>query len=193
MASDLFGNLGNLSGGLGGLMKGLSNLMPSDDPNTQLVKLQSEVSDLRKQETDIYTDIGRKAVQLYGLDTFADVADRMRLIQANLAAAEEKLNSAKSEKEARDNAAQAAKAERTCPQCGHVNPEGTKFCQDCGTRLGAQNICSACGAANPVGVRFCQDCGNRLQAAASAVCPACGMENAPGTRFCGGCGAKLEV
>ena len=172
-------------------MKGLSNFMPADDPNTQLVKLQGEVSDLKKQETDIYIDIGKMAVQLYGLDAFADVADRMRLIQANLSAAEEKLNNAKSEKEARDNAAQAAKAERTCPQCGHENPEGTKFCQDCGAKLGAQNTCPSCGTANPVGVRFCQECGSKLQSETGRFCPACGQENPPGTGFCGGCGSKL--
>lgn len=193
MASDLFGSLGNLGGGLGGLMKGLSNFMPADDPNTQLIKLQSEVSDLKKQETDLYTEIGKRAVQRYGLDSFTETADRLRLIQANLAAAEEKLNTAKREKEDRDNAVQAAKAERTCSQCGHENPEGIKFCQECGTKLGAQNICPACAVANPVGVKFCQECGTRLSAASAAVCPACGLENPAGTRFCGDCGSKLEV
>ena len=47
MGNDLFG-------GLGGLMKGLSNFMPQDDPNTQLFKLQAEVTDLKKKENDLY-------------------------------------------------------------------------------------------------------------------------------------------
>ena len=142
MAGDLFGNLGNL----GGLMKGLSSFMPQDDPNTQLIKLQSEVSDLKKQETEIYIEIGKKAVEQYGLESFGDVADRMKLIQANLAAAEGKLSAAKGEMEARESAEKAAKAERTCPQCGHENPEGTKFCQECGSKLSAQgNVCPSCG------------------------------------------------
>jgi len=187
--ANLFGNLGNL----GGLMKGLSSFMPQDDPNTQLMKLQAEVSDLKKQETDIYTEIGKKAVEQYGLDAFADVADRMKLIQANLAAAEGRLSAAKVEKEARDNAAQAARADRTCPQCGHENPEGTKFCQECGGKLGAQaNVCPSCGTGNPAGVKFCQECGAKLQSGPSGICPSCGQENPPGTRFCGGCGTKLE-
>lgn len=181
-------------GGLGGLMKGLTSIMPADDPNTQLLKLQGEVSDLKKQETEIYTEIGKKAVEQYGLESFGDVAERMRLIQANLAAAESKLSTAKGEMEARETAEKAARAERTCPQCGHENPEGTKFCQECGGKLGTQNICPSCGAANAAGVKFCQECGTKLQAAeaAAAICPACGQENPPGTRFCGGCGERLE-
>jgi len=194
MAGDLFGNLGslgNLGGGLGGLMKGISTFMPADDPNTQMIRLQSDVADLKKQETDIYLEIGKKAVGQYGLESFPEVADRMKLIQANLAAAEEKLAAARGEKEARDNAVQAAKAQRTCPQCGRENPEGTKFCQDCGSKLGQRNVCPSCGAENPAGTRFCQECGSRLQSEGPAICSACGTENAPGTRFCGGCGGRL--
>lgn len=193
MAGDLFGNLSNLGGGLGGLMKGLSNFMPADDPNTQLIKLQSEVSDLKKQETEIYIEIGKKAVEKYGLESFGDVADRMKLIQANLASAEGKLSTAKGEAESRESAEKAARAERTCSQCGHENPEGTKFCQECGSKLGMQaNICPSCGAGNSAGVKFCQECGTKLQSEVPIVCPACGQGNPPDTRFCGGCGGKLE-
>lgn len=190
--SDLLGGLGSI-GGLGGIVKGLTNFMPQDDPGTQLLKMQGEVSDLKKQETDLYTEIGRMAVEKYGLEDFGEVADRMKLIQANMAAAEAKLKEALSAKEEQERAAKEAAAGRTCPQCGHENPEGTKFCQECGSKLGVQNTCPSCGAANPAGVKFCQECGARMAAApAPAACPSCGMENPPGTRFCGGCGAKLE-
>lgn len=192
MAGDLFGNLGNLGGSLGGLMKGLSSFMPADDPNTQLIRLQSEVTTLKKQESEIYNEIGRKAVGEYGIESFPDVADRMKLIQSNLAVAEEKLAQVKGEIEARDNAVQAAKAQRMCPQCRHENPEGVKFCQECGSKLGVQNLCPSCGTANPTGVKFCQECGSKLKNEPSGVCIACGQENPPGTRFCGGCGNKLE-
>ena len=53
--------MADLFSGLGGLMKGLSNFMPQDDPNTKLLKLQGEVADLKKQETNLYTEIGKKA------------------------------------------------------------------------------------------------------------------------------------
>jgi len=40
-------------------MKGLSNFMPQDDPNTQLFKLQAEVTDLKKKENDLYARLGK--------------------------------------------------------------------------------------------------------------------------------------
>lgn len=191
--SDLLSGLNGL-GGLGGLMKGLTSIMPQDDPNTQLLKTQGEVSELQKQESDLYIEIGKAAVAQYGLESFGEAADRMKLIQANLAAAEAKLKEAQSAKEQKEKAEKEALAGRTCPQCGHENPEGTKFCQECGGKLGVvKNTCPACGAENPAGVKFCQECGAKLSApAAPAVCPACGAQNPPGTRFCGGCGTRLE-
>ncbi len=191
--SDLLSGLNSL-GGLGGLVKGLTSIMPQDDPNTQLLKAQSEVSDLQKQESDLYIEIGKAAVALYGLESFGEAAARMKLVQANLAAAEAKLQEAQSAKEQKEKAEKEALAGRTCPQCGHENPEGTKFCQECGGKLGvAKAACPACGAENPTGVKFCQECGTKLATAAvPAACPACGAENPTGTRFCGGCGARLE-
>lgn len=188
--SDLLSGLG----GLGGLVKGLTSIMPQDDPNTQLLKTQSEVSEFQKQENDLYIEIGKAAVAQYGLESFGEAADRMKLIQANLSAAQVRLQEAQSAKEQKEKAEKEALAGRTCPQCGHENPEGTKFCQECGGKLGAvKNTCPACGAESPAGVKFCQECGAKLSApTALATCPACGTENPPGTRFCGGCGARLE-
>jgi predicted ATPase/class 3 adenylate cyclase len=56
-----------------------------------------------------------------------------------------------------------------CPQCRHVNPSGTKFCGECGTKL--QALCPACQTANPPTNKFCSECGQRLgqPAAAPAV------------------------
>ena len=180
-----------------GLMKGLSSFMPADDPNTQLFKLQNEVNDLKKKESEIYVEIGKAAAEQYGLESFGEVADRLKLTQSNLAAAQQKLDDAQAAEAERKRAEAAAKAERTCPSCGHVNPEGTKFCQECGQKLGSQgNVCPSCGTANAPGIKFCQECGNKLQAdpppEVPANCPNCGQENPPGTRFCGGCGTKLE-
>jgi len=185
--ADLFSGLGNL----GGLMKGLSGFMPQDDPNTQLFKLQTDVSDLKKQETDLYTEIGKMAVEQYGIDSFGEIAEKMKLIQMNLASAEAKLKEAQGIKEQKEQAEKEATAERTCSECGHVNPEGTKFCQECGGKLGVQNICPACGGKNGPSVKFCSHCGASLKTETSSVCSECGTENPPGTKFCGGCGNKL--
>ncbi len=47
-----------------------------------------------------------------------------------------------------------------CPSCGFDNPEGLKFCGECGTPLTAP--CPTCGFANPPQFKFCGDCGASL-------------------------------
>src|SRR5262249_8771580 len=44
-----------------------------------------------------------------------------------------------------------------CPQCGHDNPDGVKFCGACGTRI--EGLCPGCGTSNPPTNKFCHECG----------------------------------
>ena len=47
-----------------------------------------------------------------------------------------------------------------CPRCGKPAGEG-KFCNNCGTPLELIK-CPKCGAMNPPGTRFCGECGNKI-------------------------------
>lgn len=47
-----------------------------------------------------------------------------------------------------------------CPQCGKPAGEG-KFCNNCGATLNLVK-CSKCGAQSPAGTRFCGECGIKL-------------------------------
>lgn len=147
--------------GLGGLMKGLSGIMPQDDPNVKMFNAQNELEELKKQELELLAQIGRIAYQKN--PSAYEQNDRLRLIQSNIAEAEKKLDVTKNEQQAANKAKEDADNARRCPNCDTMNPEGVKFCQECGTKLGASK----------------------------AFCPNCGQENAPGTRFCGGCGTKM--
>ena len=49
-----------------------------------------------------------------------------------------------------------------CAGCGFENPEGTKFCGECGRSL--TNRCPRCGAENPPPFKFCGGCGTSLSA-----------------------------
>ncbi len=54
-----------------------------------------------------------------------------------------------------------------CTACGFENPDGTKFCGDCGRPLG--RACPSCGSENPLRFRFCGGCGERLPTVAPAT------------------------
>jgi len=48
-----------------------------------------------------------------------------------------------------------------CPKCQFVNPEGARFCNDCGSKL--EITCPKCGKVNPSGSKFCNECGQKLE------------------------------
>jgi class 3 adenylate cyclase/tetratricopeptide (TPR) repeat protein len=56
-----------------------------------------------------------------------------------------------------------------CSNCGAENPEGNRFCGDCGATMARR--CARCGADNPAGKRFCGDCGAALGASDGSAKP----------------------
>jgi Double zinc ribbon len=54
-----------------------------------------------------------------------------------------------------------------CPQCGHENPFGARFCNGCGSRL--ETVRAGCGQANPPASRFCNGCGQPLGGATAST------------------------
>ncbi len=46
------------------------------------------------------------------------------------------------------------------PKCRHENPEGAKFCVECGEKL--EKKCQKCGFSNSRSFKFCAECGNAL-------------------------------
>jgi class 3 adenylate cyclase len=66
-----------------------------------------------------------------------------------------------------------------CPSCGFENPEGLKFCNDCGTPL--RMPCAQCGFTNQPQAKFCGACGAALSphARASTAPPVAPGAHAP--------------
>ena len=58
-----------------------------------------------------------------------------------------------------------------CLSCNHENPDGVKFCGECGAALVTEVNCPSCGSANPPGVKFCHECGAALGGAPSVGAP----------------------
>jgi class 3 adenylate cyclase/tetratricopeptide (TPR) repeat protein len=69
-----------------------------------------------------------------------------------------------------------------CPHCGFENPEGLKFCGECGTPLTAP--CPKCGFANSPQFKFCGDCGASLiPASRTASIPSLASQSQPPSRY----------
>src|SRR5512136_686911 len=51
-----------------------------------------------------------------------------------------------------------------CPSCSTANRDGSRFCNECGTKLPTltSSLCSTCGTPNPPNSLFCEKCGARL-------------------------------
>jgi predicted ATPase/class 3 adenylate cyclase len=47
-----------------------------------------------------------------------------------------------------------------CPKCQFDNPEGAKFCVECGNKL--ELVCPDCGSGNSPNFKFCYNCGKQL-------------------------------
>ena len=60
-----------------------------------------------------------------------------------------------------DNVPLIANAKTVCVQCRHNNPDGSKFCNECGSQL--SSLCSKCGSSNPPDAKFCNQCGSKIK------------------------------
>lgn len=159
--------------GLGGIIKGIQPLMGEEaknDESMQAFLTQTEVSDLQSERDGILAKIGQAVFEArrQDADRYSEfdslcqeagmIEQRIQEKQANAEAAQKKL-------EGKKRAEEKERLERTCTACGTENPPGTKFCSECGAKLGLK---------------------------AAPVCPKCGTENAEGGKFCVECGAKLD-
>ena len=78
-------------------------------------------------------------------------------------------------------------AGKVCSVCGKANPEGAKFCLNCGEKLSSGKECPECGKELAADAKFCPYCGKKL----NTICPKCGKEIIDGAKFCLECGEKL--
>lgn len=68
----------------------------------------------------------------------------------------------------------------TCPSCGHENADDSKFCNECGARVGAAP-CGSCGETLEAGSKFCRHCGAQAGAGAASEASAATAAGPPTT------------
>lgn len=185
----------------------------------EVSKLNSQISDAEKRILVQKKAIGEYCWTQYiaNIQLDPEVARMCASIkedEALIATTQAEIRSIKAEKAAAPVVVEAGML--LCQECGTPNPEGTKFCQECGKELEAPIpavptavvTCPACGSQNPVGTHFCQECGQDMEAVTDIsepqpvaislpekqevlICPACGAVNNDENRFCSECGTTL--
>lgn len=160
---------------LTGIVKGLSGFMPQDDPDVKIFNAQTEIKELSAKIEKVYARLGRQVYETDGGEAYPEIKAELDLLTANRKEAEVRLQTAKEEKAAKERAeaeerarCEAEELANACPACGAVCPGGSKFCQECGTKL------------------------VKPEAAVKRFCTNCGSEIAQEQRFCTGCGTKVE-
>ena len=157
--------------GLSGLIKGMQPLMGEEakkDESMNAFLLKSEVSELEGKQNEVLARIGREVFDAYRQSgkyaEFAALIAQAQALQTQIDEKQQEAQQAAKAAEEKRQAQQQLMKERTCPGCGAENEPGTKFCRECGTKMGAP---------------------------AAAFCPECGAKCEPGRKFCGECGAQL--
>jgi class 3 adenylate cyclase len=62
-----------------------------------------------------------------------------------------------------------------CPACGHENPDGAKFCDECAAPFSRR--CTACGSINRPNAKFCNECAAPLTVGVSSSRARNGQQN----------------
>lgn len=92
--------------------------------NVKAVQLQSELNDLKREETEIYAAIGRLVVAAEGTENFGETGVKLLDVQEKIAAKEAEILEVKG-----------PQASLVCPNCGAEASEDMKFCGNCGAKL----------------------------------------------------------
>ena len=92
--------------------------------SVKAAQLQSELNDLKREETEAYAAIGRQAVSEAGVQKFGDAGAKLLEIQEKITAKEAEISEVKG-----------PEAEPICPNCKTPYTEGAKFCGNCGAKL----------------------------------------------------------
>lgn len=174
----------------------------------ETTKLGSKINSEKNAANEEYKKIGEFYYSVFasGGEVAPEVMEFCRAAKAHLdtaAEAQAEIDRIRAEGEAAKAAAAApvpvSAGGLVCSSCGTANAAGTKFCQNCGSKLEAvppapaAGGCPNCGTVNAAGTRFCCGCGNKLEEAApqKLFCTGCGAELPAGTKFCQGCGQRL--
>jgi len=130
----------------------------TDGSGPTLEKIAVTIGNLESQRRELITEIGEKAVAvLADHPEFRELSGKITSIAKDLSGLREKESELKKEEEERV-------FKLTCFKCNIVNPEGARFCEECGGKLGdpPREYCRSCATMNQPTMKFCGECGSKL-------------------------------
>ena len=130
-----------------------------------LAAVTEELDDIGRRRNDVFSELGERALpELRDKPAYAGLAAEIAGLEARAGELLARRGELLAEKEALEREEKAKLALRTCFVCKAVNPEGARFCEECGAKLGEppREYCTACGTMNQPSMKFCGECGARL-------------------------------
>ncbi|MCD8395938.1 MAG: zinc ribbon domain-containing protein [Lachnospiraceae bacterium] len=187
--------------GLGGrLQKTGQDAIEKTKKTAEIVRLNSAISDLEREISSAYTEIGKLYYQKNNIeDQDEDMLFYFQKIGEKMEQADEY------QSQIRD-----LKGMVLCVNCGRDIEKNTMYCNFCGAQQ-IQKIsapqqhqpgkCPRCGSKIKAGQAFCTSCGFSLDAEAEAnvnsteksLCSFCGCELEKDALFCTNCGRKIQM
>lgn len=129
-----------------------------------------EIAALERQRLDALAEIGEKSLpELRDRPEFAESIAMINEITQKIEELRQRESALREEKERAEREERERIARLTCFSCKTVNPEGARFCEECGSQLGVlpKDYCKNCGTLNQPGLKFCGECGTKLGEAAA--------------------------
>jgi predicted nucleic acid-binding Zn ribbon protein len=139
--------------------------MAEHNYDEQLAAAAEETTATAAQRVDILAEIGAKALPgLRGDPDFADLANKLDDADAHAEELVGRIARLREEKALFELKEKERLARCTCPQCGKVNSDESRFCEECGATVGVlpREFCKICGTMNQQGLKFCGECGTKL-------------------------------
>ena len=135
------------------------------DFNEQLAAITDEIAALEEGRIKALTELGELALpELKGKKEFSEPIAKIEEMDTKIGELKENKTALEARKVEFEREERERTVRRTCFSCNRINPEGAKFCETCGAKIGElpREFCKSCGTLNPSGLKFCGECGNKL-------------------------------
>ena len=134
----------------------------------RLAAVKDEKAALEAKRREALAEFGELALpELRGNADFAGPAAKIDGIDAEASALNEKEAALLAEQERLELEEKERIEKLTCFYCKAVSPDGARFCENCGAKLGdpPREYCRNCKTMNQPEMKFCGECGRKLDEA----------------------------